>query len=94
MALILNLTPEIEQYLTQRATEQGLSLESYTLKLLTDTILPQEKKIKLVNLLQSWIEEEDEQEQQETGEYLIEVLDQDRLSDRRLFPAQLKGITW
>jgi hypothetical protein len=94
MALTLNLTPEIEQYLTQRATEQGLSLESYTLKLLTDTILPQEKQIKLVSLLQSWIDEEDEQEQQETGEYLIEVLDQDRLSDRRLFPAQLKGITW
>ncbi|MDB9392114.1 hypothetical protein [Microcystis aeruginosa] len=44
MALTLNLTPEIEQYLTQRATEQGLSLESYALKLLTDTILLQEKK--------------------------------------------------
>ena len=94
MTLTLNLTPEIEQYLTQRATEQGLSLESYTLKLLTDTILPQEKQIKLLNLLQSWIDEEDEQEQQETGEYLIEVLDQDRLSDRRLFPSHLKGITW
>jgi hypothetical protein len=53
MALTLNLTPEIEQYLTQRATEQGLSLESYALKLLTDNILSQEKKIKLVNLLQS-----------------------------------------
>lgn len=44
MALTLNLKPEIEQYLTQRAKEQGLSLESYTLKLLTDTILSQEKK--------------------------------------------------
>ncbi|MCE2674690.1 MAG: hypothetical protein DWQ53_11510 [Microcystis flos-aquae DF17] len=94
MALTLNLKPEIEQYLTQRAKEQGLSLESYTLKLLTDTILSQEKKIKLVNLLQSWIDEEDEEEQQETGEYLIEILDQDRLSDRPLFPSQLKGITW
>ncbi|NCS47864.1 MAG: hypothetical protein GPJ29_07490 [Microcystis aeruginosa BK11-02] len=94
MALTLNLTPEIEQYLTQRATEQGLSLESYALKLLTDNILSQEKKIKLVNLLQSWIDEEDEEEQQETGEYLIEILDQDRLSDRPLFPSQLKGISW
>jgi hypothetical protein len=32
MALTLNLTPEIEQYLTQRATEQGLSLEFYPKK--------------------------------------------------------------
>lgn len=62
--------------------------------MLTDTILLQEKQIKLVNLLQSWIDEEDEQEQQETGEYLIEELDQDRLSDRCLFPSQLKGISW
>ena len=30
----------------------------------------------------------------ETGEYLIRVLDEDRLSDRKLFPAELKGITW
>lgn len=62
--------------------------------MLKDTILEQEKQAKLVNLLQSWIDEEDEQEQKETGEYLIEALDQDRLSERPLFPAELKGVTW
>jgi hypothetical protein len=94
MALTLNLTSEIEQYLSQKATEKGFSLEAYVLKLLKDTILEQEKQTKLVNLLQSWIDEEDEQEQKETGEYLIEALDQDRLSERPLFPAELKGVTW
>ncbi|NCR41492.1 MAG: hypothetical protein GPJ21_17575 [Microcystis aeruginosa W13-11] len=94
MPLTLNLTSEIEQYLSQKAREKGLSLEAYVLKLLKDTILEQEKQAKLVNLLQSWIDEEDEQEQQETGEYLIEALDQDRLSERPLFPAELKGVTW
>ncbi|MBC1192253.1 MAG: hypothetical protein EWV83_20910 [Microcystis sp. M_OC_Ca_00000000_S217Cul] len=94
MLLTLNLTSEIEQYLSQKAREKGLSLEDYVLKLLKDTILEQEKQAKLVNLLQSWIDEEDEQEQQETGEYLIEALDQDRLSERPLFPAELKGVTW
>ncbi len=94
MPLTLNLTSEIEQYLSQKAREKGLSLEAYLLKLLKDTILEQEKQAKLVNLLQSWIDEEDEQEQQETGEYLIEALDQDRLSERPLFPAELKGVTW
>ncbi|MBE5231198.1 MAG: hypothetical protein IM550_10480 [Microcystis sp. M54BS1] len=94
MPLTLNLTSEIEQYLSQKATEKGLSLEAYVLKLLKDAILEQEKQTKLVNLLQSWIDEEDEQEQQETGEYLIEALDQDRLSKRPLFPAELKGVTW
>lgn len=94
MTLTLNLTSEIEQYISQKAREKGLSLEVYVLKLLKDTILEQEKQAKLVNLLQSWIDEEDEQEQQETGEYLIEALDQDRLSERPLFPAELKGVTW
>ena len=94
MLLTLNLTSEIEQYLSQKAMEKGLSLEAYVLKLLKYTILEQEKQTKLVNLLQSWIDEEDEQEQKETGEYLIEALDQDRLSERPLFPAELKEVTW
>jgi len=60
MPLTLNLTSEIEQYLSQKARDKGLSLEDYVLKLLKDTILEQEKQTKLVNLLQSWIDEEDE----------------------------------
>lgn len=43
MTLTLNLTSEIEQYLSQKATEKGLSLEAYILKLLRDTVLEQEK---------------------------------------------------
>ncbi|CCI13413.1 conserved hypothetical protein [Microcystis aeruginosa PCC 9806] len=92
MRLTLNLTSEIEQYLSQKATEKGISLEAYVLKLLKDTILEQEKQTKLVNLPQSWIDEEDEQEQKETGEYLIEALDQDRLSERPLFPSALSDV--
>jgi hypothetical protein len=56
--------------------------------------IPADKRLELVDLLQSWIEEGDAQEQKETGEYLIRVLDEDRLSDRRLFPPELKGVTW
>ena len=48
----------------------------------------------MVNLLQSWMDEEDAEEQQETGEYLIQALDEDSLSERKLFPIELKGVTW
>lgn len=48
----------------------------------------------LVALLQLWIDSEDHDEQKETGDYLIRVLDEDRLSNRKLFPANLKGVTW
>ncbi len=33
-----------------------------------------------VDMLQSWIDDEDVEEQQETGEYLVQVLDEERLS--------------
>lgn len=94
MTLTLNLPPELEQYLTQQAQQQGLSVETYTLELIQKSILQKEKQLKIVNVLQSWIDESDEQEQQETGEYLINALDENRLSNRQLFPQELKGISW
>jgi hypothetical protein len=39
MTLTLSLTPEIEQYLVQRAIEQGISIEDYAIHLLKTAIL-------------------------------------------------------
>ena len=39
----------------------------------------------LIQLLRSW-REGDEQEQRSTWEYLKQALDEDRLSERKLFP--------
>jgi hypothetical protein len=94
MTITLNVPLEIERQLERVAKEQGLSMEAYALKLLTESVSLPDKSTKLVDLLQSWIDEDDTQEQQETGEYLIQALDEDRLSDRKLFPSELKGVTW
>ena len=94
MTLTLSLPPELEQYLIQEAQQQGLSVETYALQLLQKSIVQKEKQLKIVNVLQSWIDESDEQEQQETGEYLINALDENRLSNRQLFPQELKGVSW
>ncbi|QEI39989.1 hypothetical protein BMF77_00546 [Dolichospermum sp. UHCC 0315A] len=85
MTLTLSLPPELEQYLIQEAQQQGLSVETYALQLLQKSIMPKEKQLKIVNVLQSWIDESDEQEQQETGEYLINALDENRLSNSNIF---------
>jgi beta-galactosidase GanA len=60
-----------------------------------ETSLPQRTKAEqraknqaLIEWLDKWREEGDEEEQRETFEYLKEVLDEDRLSDRPLFPHQ------
>jgi hypothetical protein len=94
MTLTLNLPLEVEEYLLQEANQKGLSIESVTLELLTSFILLRQKQTKAVNLIQSWIDDEDIEEQQETGQYLICALDEDRLSDRKLFPVEMKGVTW
>lgn len=94
MTLTLHLTQELEKRLTQEAKRQGLSIDEYTVQLLDKHLPPRGSREKLVTLLQSWIDEDDAGEQQETGEYLIRVLDEDRLSNRKLFPPELKDVTW
>jgi hypothetical protein len=94
MTLTLHLPPELEQRLTQEAKRQGLALDAYTLQLLDKSLPPTERHTKLGTLLQSWMDEGDAEEQQETGEYLIRALDEDRLADRPLFPPHLKDVTW
>jgi hypothetical protein len=94
MTLTLHLPPELEQRLIQEAKRHGLSLDMYTVQLLDKSLPPKDRQTVLVTLLQSWIDEGDPEEQRETGEYLIRVLDEDRLSDRPFFPSDLKGVTW
>lgn len=94
MTLTLRLPPDLEERLQHEAERQGLPAETLTLRLLDQHLPSEDLRKEVVELLQSWIEDGDAQEQKETGEYLIEALDQDRLSERRLFPQELKGITW
>lgn len=68
MALTLNLTPELEQYLLQAAKQHGLSVEDVALQLLTHSIALKQKQTEAVNLIQSWLDDEDEAEQRETGQ--------------------------
>lgn len=94
MTLTLNLSPELEQYLVREANQQGLSVEAVALELLASSILSKQKQAEAIDILQSWMDDEDIEDQQETGQYLIQVLDEDRWSDRKLFPSEMKGITW
>ena len=94
MTLTLNLSPELEQYLLQEANQHGLSVEEVALQLLSNSLEVKGKQTEAVNLIQSWLENDEEIEQKETGQYLIQALDEDRVSERKLFPLEMKGITW
>ena len=94
MNVTLDLTPELGRRLALAARRYGLPVDAYTVQLL-DRHLPGDRQVEdLVTLLQSWIDDEDGGEQRDTGEYLVQALDDDRLSDRRLFPPEQKGLTW
>lgn len=94
MTLLLSLSSELAQRLTAEAGRLGLTVETYAVQLLSQQAAPQDRRAAAVSLLQSWIDEEDAGEHTETGDYLIRVLDEDRSSDRQLFPTELKGVTW
>ena len=52
---------------------------------------PENRAEGLGALIRSWMDEEDAEEQRETIEYLVCALDEDRLSDRKLFPGRSKS---
>ena len=94
MVLMLNLTPEMELHLNREAQKKGVSVEAYALEMLQEQISNKEKQTSLVDVLDSWLDEDDAQEQESTGEFLINALDEDRLSERKLFPPEMKGVSW
>ena len=55
---------------------------------------PEDRAGGLDALIRSWMGEEGCGEQRETIEYLVRALDEDRLSDRKLFPSESKGKSW
>ena len=94
MTLTLELPPNLENSLFQAANQQSLTVEEFVIQMLTSAFMQKERQKKAVSLLESWLSDADIEEQKTTGAYLIEALDQDRLSNRLLFPAEMKGKSW
>jgi hypothetical protein len=94
MTLTLELTTELERRLAQEARRVGVAPDQYALRLLEQHLAPKDRRAELVALLDSWLEDEDAEEQAETLEDLVRGLDEDRPSSRKLFPPELKGVTW
>ena len=96
MTLTLELPSELEEQLAEEARRLGRGVEEHALYMLKEGMSPDAKRARAILLLQSWrnCTEEEAQEQRETGDWLIKVLDEDRTSARKLFPPELEGITW
>lgn len=93
MTLTLDLTADLEQRLNEEASRLGVAPDQFVLQVLKQHLPTQDRSKQFAALLDSWLEE-DQEEQKDTFEYLVRSLDEDRLSQRKLFPPALKGISW
>ncbi len=94
MTLTLPMPPELQARLSQEAQRLGLKDSECALQLLDHHLPPAEKRAQAVSLLESWIQETDDQEQKTTGDLLVKNMDDSRPSDRKLFPPEMEGVTW
>ena len=94
MTVQVNLTPELEERLRHEAERNGVPEAECIVRILDAHLPSASRRAQAVALLQTWIDGKDADDQRETGDYLVRVLDEDRLSDRKLFPPELKGQTW
>jgi hypothetical protein len=94
MTLTVPLTAELELRLSQEARRLGLSPAEYAVRLLDQHLPPGDRRAQAVALLQSWIQDGDAEEQRQTGDLLIQALDEDRPPGRKLFPPELEGVSW
>jgi hypothetical protein len=88
MILSLTLPPDLGASLAKEAERRGVTPAQCALDLLTQQLPSEERRRRLIALLSETVDDED-------GDFdLLKALDEDRLSDRKLYPPELKGKTW
>ena len=95
MTLTLTLPEELSESLTRQAHRLGLTPDGYVLRVLQDSIPASVRRERLMALLEARIADAElPQDRDDDPDSLLRAIDDDRLSDRPLFPPELKGITW
>ena len=89
--------PDLHKALKIKAAIDNRSISELVDQAVRFTLQHQSKTKQIpevVALLQSWMEEADQGEPENSEASIFETLDQARTSDRKLYPPELKGITW
>ena len=91
MTLTLELSPVLETRLAQEAAVQGMPIEKYAIRVLEQGHPAVARREELAAELQAWIEAGS---LEQPDDDVLQQLDADRPSNRRLYPPELKGVTW
>ncbi len=95
MTLTLTLPNDLEQNLSQEARRLGLTPDRYAVRVLERNIPAIDQRQKLMAILETRIAEaECSSDEDDDSDALLRAIDDDRLSDRPLYPPEMKGVTW
>lgn len=87
MTLQLALTPDLESRLKKAASQKGKPADQYAVQLLDEYLPGTEKNLSAVQMLLAWAKEDESLTDAESAEneQILRAIDQNRLSDRKLF---------
>ena len=91
MTLTLELSLDLETRLSQEAAVLGLPVEKYAIGVLEQSCPEASRREGLAAELQVWI---DAASTEPPNDDVLHQLDADCPSNRRLYPPELKGVTW
>jgi hypothetical protein len=93
MTLQLSLTPELEKRLKTAAQRNGQSADQYAVRLLDEHLPPTGPNRAAAQMLLDWAREDAAMTDAESAENekILRAIDEDRLSDRKLFTQVLQG---
>ena len=94
MALTLELPRDLEERLKSVAEAKGIPPTECAFQILNQHLPPKARSTKLRAMFEAWAKDEAENPEDDDGYDILEMLDEDRLSDRKLYPPELKGISW
>jgi hypothetical protein len=94
MTLQLALPPELETRLRREAERQGLSPDMVTLKHLDEYLPAPDRSATLAALFGQWQAEDESNPDGGQEDEFFQALDAARTSSRKLFPPELKGLSW
>lgn len=94
MTLTIELSPETEQKLQEAARLRGVTPEEHVLQIVDQNLnaMAQQRAEALRELFDSYTEEDDDGDV--CWDEIFRRMDESRPEGRKLFPAELKGITW
>ena len=91
MTLTLELSPDLETRLAQEAAVQGMPIEKYAISILELSRPVAIRREELAAELQAWIEAGSAEQPDDD---VLQQLDADCPSNRRLYPLESKVVTW